>query len=60
MESVLQGLKGVSIYLDDIVNASAAKEEHVENLNKVVERLVAAGLHFKKSKCSFMRAGTHF
>ena len=33
---------------------STTVEDHLENVSRVLERLEAAGLHLKRSKCSFM------
>ena len=54
MESVLQGLQHVSIYLDDILITGATEEEHLQNLEEVLRRLRDAGLRLKRQKCSFM------
>lgn len=51
MEGLLQGCEGVSVYLDDILVTGANTEEHLRNLEAVLERLEAAGLKLKRSKC---------
>ena len=53
MESLLQGLPMVCAYIDDILVSGKTPEEHLHNLNKVLQRLKLAGLHLKKEKCSF-------
>ena len=55
METVLQGLKGVSVYIDDIILTGASDEEHRGTLDKVLERLKLAGLRLKTEKCFFMQ-----
>ena len=54
METLLRGLKGVSIYLDDILITGPNLTEHIENLQQVLQRLSEAGLHLNKEKCSFL------
>ena len=55
MESLLQDLKGVSVYLDDILISGTTVEEHIQILIQVLERLKAAGLRLNKIKCFFLR-----
>ena len=54
MDKILQGLNGVSCYLDDILIIGRDDTEHLANLKKVLERLEEYGVQLKKSKCSFM------
>ena len=53
MDSLLQGLNHVVVYLDDIVVSGSSDEEHIHNLEEVLSRLSNAGIHLKKVKCSF-------
>ena len=43
------------IYLDDIIVFSTMPEEHNERLRGVFEKLSAAGLRLKPSKCEFFK-----
>ena len=43
------------IYLDDIIIFSDTKEEHLKRLEAVFQKLCAAGLKLKPSKCFFFR-----
>ena len=54
MENLFQGCKGVCVYLDDILVTSSNTAEHLENLDKVLERVAAAGISLNRTKCSFM------
>ena len=55
MESLLQGIKGVVVYLDDILITGASEEAHLQTLDEVLSRLEKAGLRVKGKKCEFMR-----
>ena len=48
-------LKWCIIYLDNIIVFSKTPEEHIERLRGVFERLTAAGLRLKPSKCEFFK-----
>ena len=43
------------VYLDDIIIFSDTKEEHLKRLEAVFQKLCAAGLKWKPSKCFFFR-----
>ena len=43
------------IYLDDIIVFSRTPEEHIHRLRAVFEKLKAAGLKLKPSKCDFFK-----
>ena len=43
------------VYLDDIIIFSETKEEHLKRLEAVFQKLCAAGLKLKPSKCFFFR-----
>ena len=58
MESCLgeMHLKWCIIYLDDIIVFLKMLEEHIERLRDVFEKLPAAGLRLKPSKCEFFKS----
>ena len=54
METLLQGIPHVSVYLDDILVTGASETDHLRNLAEVLQRLSSAGMRLKRSKCRFM------
>jgi len=48
------------VYLDDKIVFSATVEEHLNKLRKIFDRLRAANLKLKSSKCSLMRVQVKF
>ena len=55
MDSLLQGIEGVVVYLDDILITGSTVEAHLKALEEVLSRLQRAGLRVKQKKCVFMR-----
>ena len=55
IETLLQGIEGVVVYIDDILVTGSTEEEHLRALERVLSRLEQAGLRVKPNKCSFMR-----
>ncbi|XP_014361064.2 uncharacterized protein K02A2.6-like [Papilio machaon] len=55
METVLSGLDGVLCLLDDILVTGRNRDEHMERLNSVLQRLEEAGLTLQKDKCEFFK-----
>ena len=53
MEGILQGIPGVTSYIDDILVTGETEEEHLKALEEVLKRLKAAGIRSKK-KCQFL------
>ena len=54
METVLQGLPNVCVYLDDILISGTNVADHLKNLEAVLSRLQEAGLRLKRNKCAFL------
>lgn len=53
MESLLQGIPNVTVYIDDILIAGRSYQEPIDTLETVLARLNDAGLRLKKEKCCF-------
>ena len=49
-------LKWCIIYLDDIIVFSKTPEEHIKRLRGIFEKLAAAGLRLKPSRCEFFKS----
>ena len=45
IENILQGIKHVCVYLDDILVTGTTEEEHLHNLDQVLSKLENAGIH---------------
>lgn len=54
MDTILNGIPGVVVYLDDILVTGATAQDHLKSLEEVLKRLEKAGLWAKKNKCQFM------
>ena len=54
MESLLKGIPGVVVYLDDILVTGPSEEEHLSSLKQVLTRLQEAGLRLNRKKCKFL------
>ena len=53
MESLLKGIPGVVVYLDDILVTGPSEEEHLSSLKQVLTRLQEAGLRLNRKNVSF-------
>lgn len=53
--SVLAGLKGVVLLVDDILVTGRTDAEHIENLEKVLTAIQEAGFKLNKGKCVFFQ-----
>ena len=60
MGYVFRNLKGVQIYLDDIIVATSTLEEHFQLLEEVLHRLGASGLKLRLMKCKFLSRELRF
>lgn len=53
MSKLTADINGVVVYLDDILISGVDAEDHLKNLEKLLERLEKKGLRCKLDKCSF-------
>ena len=60
MDTLLKGIQGIMVYLDDILVTGVTTEEHCQSLEEVLSRLEKAGLQAKKNKCQFMAPGVTY
>ena len=54
MDTHLQGIPGVCVYIDNILITGKNNEEHLANLAAVLNRLSESGMRLKREKCSFL------
>lgn len=54
MERILQGIEGVTCFLDDVLIAGTSVDETLKRLDKTLERLKQWNLRLNKGKCQFM------
>ena len=59
MESLLQDIPGVAVYIDDILLTGKTDEEHLHTLDVVLQRLEQSGLRLKK-KCFFLQTSVEY
>ncbi|KAL6476464.1 hypothetical protein MHYP_G00149630 [Metynnis hypsauchen] len=60
MVETLEGLQGVSVYMDNIIIHGKDMTEHNERLQRVLERLESAGLKLNAEKCVLRQRKLHF
>jgi hypothetical protein len=53
IESLLQDIPCVVVYLDDVLITGENEEAHLRNLEAVLSRLQEAGLRLREEKCSY-------
>ena len=54
VDTVLQGVSGVTCYIDDILVSSADEDSHLQSLEEVFNRLEKHGFRLKLDKCEFL------
>ncbi|XP_064479044.1 uncharacterized protein K02A2.6-like [Ornithodoros turicata] len=53
METLLAGIEGTSVYLDDEIVSGSTRDEHDDRLELVLDRLQKANLRLRKEMCQF-------
>ena len=53
MESLLAGVPGVGVLIDDVIVSAGSAQEHLQRLEEVLRRLSEAGLRLQRKKCQF-------
>ena len=54
------GIPKVVVYLDDILISGVNEEDHLSNLEEVLQRVQEAGLKLKREKCKFMMSSVTY
>lgn len=60
METILGGLEGIIVYLDDILITGRSIEEHWQRVQEVLKRFEEVGLRINRNKCAFARHSVEF
>ena len=55
IDTILQGVPGVSAYIDDVIVTGRTHAEHMHNLRLVFQRFTDAGLTTQLAKCRFLQ-----
>ncbi|XP_061704165.1 uncharacterized protein K02A2.6-like [Cydia pomonella] len=53
LEQLFSDMSHVGVFLDDVIITGKDTKSHIDNLNKVFERLQSYGLRVRKDKCEF-------
>lgn len=53
MESIIEGLEGTRVYIDDLVVWGTTRQQHNERLKKLLHRVKQSGLKLNRKKCQF-------
>ena len=56
IDKILQGVKGVSCYLADLLILGKEEADHHQNLKVVLAQLQEAGMKLHPSKCEFLKS----
>jgi hypothetical protein len=60
MDNLLRDLPGVVAYLDDVLVTGSTKQDHLQNLDRVMNRLETSGVTLKQSKCVFLAQSVEY
>ena len=60
MEIVLKGISYSMVYIDDILVTGANYQDHLRNLDEVLQRLQQWGARVNLGKCAFMQESVEY
>ena len=60
IDTILQDLKGVACYIDDIIITRQSDAEHLDRLEEVLRRLQRHGIRAKWAKCKLFKSSVNF
>lgn len=60
MDQVLQGLPGTVCFLDDILISGRDTEEHLHNVEAVLQKLQERGFKVNREKCAFLQTSVTY
>ena len=60
MDDLTSDLPGVAVYLDDLLVSGVDANDHLANLERLLERLQSSGLRCRKEKCQFAQAKVEY
>ncbi|KAL5488608.1 hypothetical protein EMCRGX_G017577 [Ephydatia muelleri] len=60
MDQLTSDLKGVAVYIDDILVSGVSAAEHLENLRALLQRLQDKGLRCRQEKCLFAQPSIEY
>jgi len=60
MEKLLKGIKGVVVFIDDILIARESDKANLESLEEVLRRIEDANLRLKLKKCQFLKSSIDY
>ena len=56
MDTLMQGIPNLVCYMDDILVTGPTVEQHLQNVEEAMRRLVEAGLRLNREKCFFLKS----
>ena len=60
MDQITQGLRGVVVYIDDILVTGRTQAEHDNNLNALMQRLRENGVRLRREKCKLNQSSVEY